>query len=93
MLVKIDPKVLAISLNQILAFEYDELLQVFSCEFCYIFKNTFFYRTPLVAASNSLESLTGLAALVCWATTIQTLAKYIRQKNLHFPPFHENLDT
>ena len=25
--------------------------QVFSCEFCEIFKNTFFYRTPLVASS------------------------------------------
>ena len=25
--------------------------QVFSCEFCGISKNTFFYRTPLVAAS------------------------------------------
>ena len=25
--------------------------QLFSCEFCEIFKNTFFHRTPLVAAS------------------------------------------
>ena len=25
--------------------------QVFSCEYCEIFKNSFFYRTPLVAAS------------------------------------------
>ena len=25
--------------------------QVFSCEFCQIFKNTFIYRPPLVAAS------------------------------------------
>ena len=25
--------------------------QVFSCEFCEIFTNTLFYRTPLVAAS------------------------------------------
>ena len=25
--------------------------QVFSCEFCEIFKKTYFYRTPLVAAS------------------------------------------
>ena len=29
----------------------ETLAQVFSCEFCEIFKNTFFYRTPLVAAS------------------------------------------
>ena len=27
------------------------LAQVFSCQFCEIFKNKFFYRTPLVAAS------------------------------------------
>ena len=24
---------------------------MFSCEFCQIFKNTYFYRTPLVSAS------------------------------------------
>ena len=29
----------------------ETLAQVFSCEFCEISKNTFFYRTPLVAAS------------------------------------------
>ena len=28
-----------------------DLAQVFSCEFCEIFKNTFFHRTPLVIAS------------------------------------------
>ena len=28
----------------------ESLAQVFSCEFSEIFKNTFFYRTPLVAA-------------------------------------------
>ena len=27
------------------------LAQVFLCEFCEIFKNTYFYRTPLVATS------------------------------------------
>ena len=31
----------------------ETLAQVFSCEFCEISKNTFFYRTPLVAASES----------------------------------------
>ena len=30
------------------------LAQVFSCEFCEICKNTFYYRTPLVAASGVL---------------------------------------
>ena len=29
----------------------ETLAQVFSREFCEIFKNTFYYRTPLVAAS------------------------------------------
>ena len=29
----------------------ETLAQVFSCEFCEIFKNTFLHRTPLVAAS------------------------------------------
>ena len=28
----------------------ETLAQVFYCEFCEIFKNTFFYRTPPVAA-------------------------------------------
>ena len=30
----------------------ETLAQVFSCEFCEISKNTFSYRTPLVAASD-----------------------------------------
>ena len=29
----------------------ESLAQVFSCDFCEISKNTFFYRTPLVAVS------------------------------------------
>ena len=33
----------------------ETLAQVFSCEFCKIFKNTFFYRTHPVAASIPLE--------------------------------------
>ena len=31
----------------------EALAQVFSCEFCEISKNTFFYRTPPVAASDN----------------------------------------
>ena len=31
----------------------ESLAQVFPCEFCEIFKNTYFYITPLVAASDS----------------------------------------
>ena len=30
----------------------ETLAQIFSCNFCEISKNTFFYRTPLVAASD-----------------------------------------
>ena len=33
---------------------FQGLPQVFSCELCEIFKNTFFYRTPPVAASISI---------------------------------------
>ena len=32
----------------------EALTQVFSCEFCEISKNTFFHKTPLLAASESL---------------------------------------
>ena len=35
----------------------ETLAQVFSCEFCEIYKNTFYYRTPLVAASGVLINL------------------------------------
>ena len=35
------------------AIKKETLAQVFSCEFCEISKNTFFHRTPLVAASGS----------------------------------------
>ena len=33
----------------------EALSQVFSCEFCEIFKNSFFYRTPPLAASGIKE--------------------------------------
>ena len=35
----------------------ETLAQVFSYEFCEIFQNTFFYRTPPVAASGQNEKL------------------------------------
>ena len=34
----------------------ETLAQVFPCEFCKISKNTFFYRTPLVAAFNCAKA-------------------------------------
>ena len=33
------------------------LAQVFSCEFCEISKKTFYYRTPLVAASGNTRKI------------------------------------
>ena len=38
--------------------EISQNSQVFSCEFWEISKNTFFYRTPLVAASEGFDGLT-----------------------------------
>ena len=35
----------------------ETLAQIFSCEFCEISKNTFFYRTPPVAASVLITKL------------------------------------
>ena len=44
--------------KQPLSFIKKEILaQVYSCEFCEIFKDVFFYRTTSVAASESLLSL------------------------------------
>ena len=47
-----------VSLRPVTLLKKVTLAQVFSSEFCEIFKNIFFYRTPLVAASvNALERL------------------------------------
>ena len=35
----------------------EALAQIFLCEFCEIFKNTFSYRTHLVAASHSSKTV------------------------------------
>ena len=51
------------------------LAQVFSCEFCEIFKNTFSYRTPPVAAS------------VLWRSSFFVFQKEAFQ----FSKFHENV--
>ena len=37
------------------ALKKETLVQVISCQFCKISENTFFYRTPLVAASGQLS--------------------------------------
>ena len=36
----------------------ETLAQVFSCEFCEIYKDNFFYRTPLVAAFECQKVIT-----------------------------------
>ena len=36
----------------------ESLAQAYPCEFCEIFKNSFFYRAPPVAASEIFPSLT-----------------------------------
>ena len=61
------------------------LAQVFSCEFCEIFKNTFLYRTPPVAGS-----IISLIAHVFsqwnpenlhWSTTNHILTQYFHDKS------------
>ena len=46
------------------------LAQVFSCEFCEISKNTFFHRTPLVAASafQTFDKMNNLDQKCCHMT-------------------------
>ena len=41
-------------LYQSLFFNKETLAQVFPSEFCEIFKNTYFYRIPLMAASENI---------------------------------------
>ena len=47
-------KINSIALRPATLLEKESPAQVFSCEICEIFKNTFFYRTPLVAASEMI---------------------------------------
>ena len=42
----------------------ESLVQLFSCEFGKIYKNTFFYRTPLVAASVYSLAAHGVSAIL-----------------------------
>ena len=44
----------------------ETLAQAFSCEFCEIYKNTFCYRTPLVAASGVLAQQTFVLMKTSW---------------------------
>ena len=42
----------------------ETLAQVFSCEYCEISKNTFFHRTPLIAASMIYVNLLGRSIII-----------------------------
>ena len=56
----------------------ETLEQVFSCEFCEIFKNTFFYRTPSVAASVSISfRLKNMGSLPNFASNIKQIQAFI----------------
>ena len=59
----------------------ENLARVFSCEFCEIFKNTLFHRTPLVAASGT--STTIWCKLVAFTVyTITFLLNYKEPSNM-----------
>ena len=75
--------------------------KVFSCEFCEISKNTFFYRTPLVAASENtlcqslfFNKVKGLRAINKHSRYtqkyehyyIQVSIKYSHRENPQFSP-------
>ena len=57
----------------------ETLAQVFSCEFCKISKNTFFHRTPLVAASVLCKEYPEM--------------KSSERKHLRMRMFHKNKDS
>ena len=69
------------------------LAQVFSCEFCEISKNTFFHRTPLVAASEKCRSFSYFLLQVFFSQFCYTLifiykqlgSGVISQSCLYFP--------
>ena len=60
-----EPKIAGVACNFI---KKETLAQVFSFEFCEISKNTFFYRTPLVAASVYSR---GLWCSLWWGTKLK----------------------
>ena len=57
----------------------ESLAQVFSCEFCEISKNTFFHRTPLVAASERCRSFSYFLLQVFFSQFCYTLIFIYKQ--------------
>ena len=79
----------------------ETLVQVFSSEFCEIFKNFFFYRTPPMVASESkshpdkisiwhIQAYSGIFGTVCYSNIFQTVVypepwHIQNQKHIHNP--------
>ena len=62
----------------------ETVAQVFSCEFCEISKNTFFYKTPLVAASENNVTMQTTAKFASNSTANIKLSKHLSFFSLHF---------
>ena len=58
----------------------ETLTQMFSCDFCGISKNTFFHRTPSVAASDCIHYKTCLSH----APTLPTILSDYKRRICHF---------
>ena len=54
----------------------ETLAQVFSCKFCEISKKTFFYRTPLVAASD-------MCHMNMLIRSITNVTRYVHRKEIY----------
>ena len=61
--------------------EKDTLAQVFSCEFCEISKNNFFYRTPPVAASDNCSMMEVKGYCKRNVTRVTMMCHYLRIKH------------
>ena len=68
----------------------ETLAQVFSCEFCEISKNTFFYRTPLVAASDIASYAHDNTLHACDSNLYTVLSKLENCTHSMFTWFKEN---
>ena len=74
---------------QPLLYKKNTLAQVFSCEFCEISKNTFLYRTPLVAASVDWQ-----LDLINWMWLFESIAcseRSVKYQKLHISFIHQRL--
>ena len=63
----------------------ESLAQVFSCEFCKISKNTYFYRTPPVAASIFLCDITlypNMEYISMILITLEAVVRRFSEKNV-----------